>query len=211
MAKADPVGGQRRGPSRCRRQPEPYGEGFCGGGVTQGEPTASACAPSRVPTSPSNRRRLMPWAGRRPGSSRGSPTARGPQRRKPLTLLSGHCYDLAIGPTVLESEPKGKRVQFPHGRATVISELAGEAGHCCFRQWEGSRSGVSAVSQETCLGIDEARCARERLGRTHRQIFRTAHPGFSPSAFQLQPCRPMKARDPHQASQADDDFPSDAL
>jgi hypothetical protein len=33
MAKADPVGSQRRGPSRGRRQPEPNGEGFCGGGA----------------------------------------------------------------------------------------------------------------------------------------------------------------------------------
>ena len=106
------------------------------------------------------------------------------QRRKYLTLRSDRCYDFAIGPKVLGSEPKGKRVQFPHGRATVISELAGEAGHCCFRQWEGSRWSVLAVSQETCLGIDEARCARERLGRTCTQVFGTTHPGFSlPSAF----------------------------
>ena len=114
--------------------------------------------------------------------------------RKYLTLRSDRCYDFAIGPKVLGSEPKGKRVQFPHGRATVISELAGEAGHCCFRQWEGSRWSVLAVSQETCLGIDEARCARERLGRKYTQVFRTTHPGFSlPSAFHLQPCLPMKA------------------
>ena len=115
-------------------------------------------------------------------------------RRKYLTLRSDRCYDFAIGPKVLGSEPKGKRVEFPHGRATVISELAGEAGHCCFRQWEGSRWSVLAVSQETCLGIDEARCARERLGRKYTQVFRTTHPGISlPSAFHLQPCLPMKA------------------
>ena len=114
--------------------------------------------------------------------------------RKYLTLRSDRCYDFAIGPKVLGSEPKGKRVEFPHGRATVISELAGEAGHCCFRQWEGSRWSVLAVSQETCLGIDEARCARERLGRKYTQVFRTTHPGISlPSAFHLQPCLPMKA------------------
>ncbi len=111
-----------------------------------------------------------------------------------MTLRSDRCYDFAIGPKVLGSEPKGKRVEFPHGRATVISELAGEAGHCCFRQWEGSRWSVLAVSQETCLGIDEARCARERLGRKYTQVFRTTHPGISlPSAFHLQPCLPMKA------------------
>ena len=132
--------------------------------------------------------------GRRRGRSQGQHTARGRQRRKHLTLLSTRCYDSAIGPKVLGSEPKGKRVEFPHGRATVISELAGEAGHCCFMQWEGSRLSVLAVSQETCPGIDEARCARERLGRTCTQVFRTTHPGNSPpSAFHLQPCLPMKA------------------
>ena len=46
MAKADPVGGRRR------RLPTaaPNGEGFCGGGFAQGEPTARSCAPSRVRT-----------------------------------------------------------------------------------------------------------------------------------------------------------------
>jgi len=106
------------------------------------------------------------------------------QRRNLLTPISAGCYDFAIGPRVLEFEPRGKRVQFPHGRATVISELAGRAGHCCMKQWEGSRPGVPAVSQETCLGVDEARCARERLGRTCTQVLRTSHPVNSlPSAF----------------------------
>ena len=30
------------------QKPEPNGEGFCGGGFAQGEPTARSCAPSRV-------------------------------------------------------------------------------------------------------------------------------------------------------------------
>ena len=139
-------------------------------------------------------RRLMRWGEDAEAAARGSTQPEGGQRRKHLTLLSTRCYDSAIGPKVLGSEPKGKRVEFPHGRATVISELAGEAGHCCFMQWEGSRLSVLAVSQETCPGIDEARCARERLGRTCTQVFRTTHPGNSPpSAFHLQPCLPMKA------------------
>ena len=32
------------------QKPEPNGEGFCGGGSAQGEPTARSCAPSRVST-----------------------------------------------------------------------------------------------------------------------------------------------------------------
>ena len=32
------------------QKPEPNGEGFCGGGFAQGEPTARSCAPSRVRT-----------------------------------------------------------------------------------------------------------------------------------------------------------------
>ena len=190
MAKASAVGGRRRGPSQGSPAPQ---------GPQESQKSSRMAKASAV-------------GGQRRGRSRGRPQPEAVGGRKPLTLLSGRCYDFAIGPKVLESEPKGKRVQFPHGRATVISEFAGEAGHCCFRQWEGSRSGVQAVSQETCLGIDEARCARERLGRTCTQIFRTAHPGISlPSAFQSQPCLPMKTRDPRPASRVNDYVPLDAL
>ena len=205
---------RRVGPPPARRRASPSRRLPLKGGVTL-EPCIRPSHHSPLEgesQKPSRMAKASAVGGQRRGRSRGRPQPEAVGGRKPLTLLSGRCYDFAIGPKVLESEPKGKRVQFPHGRATVISEFAGEAGHCCFRQWEGSRSGVQAVSQETCLGIDEARCARERLGRTCTQIFRTAHPGISlPSAFQSQPCLPMKTRDPRPASRVNDYVPLDAL
>ena len=189
QAKADPVGGRRR----RLRTVEPNGEGFCGGGFAQGEPRARFVR--RRGFAPANlQAKADPEGGQRRCPSQGTPAARGRQRQKTLDASFGALLRFRHWSQGARVRARGKRVQFPHGRATVISEFAGEAGHCCFRQWEGSRSGVPAVSQETCLGIDEARCARERLGRTCTQVFRTAHPGISPpSAFPLQPCLPMRA------------------